>query len=73
MRVKILLEERLKMLEIKYEILKIKKTLSKDAEDIGNIQNELKNLKEKKILTEKLISSLTWENWIESNDIGVMG
>lgn len=73
MRVRILLEERLEMLEIKYEILKIKKSMSKNDRDILNIQSEMKNVREKKNLTIKLLKSISWENWIEGKDIRIVG
>lgn len=71
MRIRILLEKKLEMLEISYEILKIKKSMTKDKKEFMELQNELKNIKEKKFLMKKLIYSITWENWIKEKELKV--
>lgn len=73
MRVRILLERKLEMLEISYEILKIKKSMTKDKKEFMELQNELKNIREKKFLMKKLIHSITWENWIKEKELKVTG
>ncbi|MGL4253171.1 MAG: hypothetical protein ACRCU6_05735 [Fusobacteriaceae bacterium] len=73
MRVRILLEKKLEMLDITYEILKIKRSMTKDVKEFLDIERELKNIREKRVLIKKLIHSITWENLIEAKELGLLG
>ncbi|MGL4402185.1 MAG: hypothetical protein ACRCTS_00385 [Fusobacteriaceae bacterium] len=69
MRVRILLEKKLEILDITYEILEIKRQMTKDIENFLSIEREMENIRERRILMKKLINSVTWENWIEKKEM----
>ncbi|MGL6098015.1 MAG: hypothetical protein ACRCZ9_08560 [Fusobacteriaceae bacterium] len=73
MRVRILLEKKIIMLEINCEILKIKKSMSTNIEEHREIEQEMKTIEEGKLLIEKLIKSITWENLIDENNLKTIG
>lgn len=64
MKVKTMLEKKLRLLDLQYEILCIKKDVENDEMKQCQVEGELRLLEEHKIYLQKLIYSLTWENWI---------
>lgn len=64
MKVKTVLEKKLRLLDLQYEILCIKKDVENDEMKQYQVEGELRLVEEHKVYLQKLIYSLTWENWI---------